>query len=115
MRVCTTPEVCEAKDCELSSWSNWGTCDKTCGSGVKARSRNIVQMPEHGGNPCEPGAMTEVMACNEKSCKGCKDGDWADWEAWSACGASCGGGTSTRIRKLAQQPNACGLPPIGRD
>ena len=39
-----------------SSWSNWGSCDKTCNSknsiGVKTRQRTINQQEMYGGKEC---------------------------------------------------------------
>ncbi|KAG7457501.1 hypothetical protein MATL_G00227820 [Megalops atlanticus] len=39
-------------DCKLSEWSNWSRCSKSCGSGVKVRSKWLREKPYNGGQPC---------------------------------------------------------------
>lgn len=39
-------------DCKLSEWSNWSRCSKSCGSGVKVRSKWLREKPYNGGRPC---------------------------------------------------------------
>ncbi|CAB1350872.1 unnamed protein product, partial [Coregonus sp. 'balchen'] len=38
-------------DCKLSEWSNWSRCSKSCGSGVKVRSKWLREKPYNGGRP----------------------------------------------------------------
>ena len=39
-------------DCKLSEWSNWSRCSRSCGSGVKVRSKWLREKPYNGGRPC---------------------------------------------------------------
>jgi len=42
------PQACE-KDCDLSSWSDWGACSKNCDGGTKKRSKFVKKQPEGEG------------------------------------------------------------------
>ena len=50
-RACLTP--CPS-DCELSDWSDWTSCDVTCGDAYKHRFRWIIKQSQHGGERCPP-------------------------------------------------------------
>lgn len=59
------------KDCELSEWSAWSDCSKSCGTGEQNRSRTIVGEPQKGGKACPPvERLTEKRACNTQVCQG---------------------------------------------
>lgn len=66
-------------NCEVSSWSGWSACDKSCGGGSQTRSRTIVKPASNGGTQCPP--LSESQKCNthecppELSCYGAKDGE----------------------------------------
>ena len=51
-----------------SSWSRWGDCSRTCGGGVRFRSRRCDNpRPSYGGLPC-PGDAEEYRLCNIYKC-----------------------------------------------
>lgn len=51
-------------------WSSYGSCSKTCGGGVKERTRQCNNpAPKHGGSKC-PGADQQVTHCNVYRCPG---------------------------------------------
>ncbi|MED6242132.1 hypothetical protein ATANTOWER_000560, partial [Ataeniobius toweri] len=55
------------KDCQISDWSSWSYCSKTCRStdlspGYRVRTRIITQIPNGGGKQCP--YLEEKEACN---------------------------------------------------
>lgn len=44
--------VYAAIDCELTEWSQWSECNKSCGKGHMIRTRMIKMEPQFGGAPC---------------------------------------------------------------
>ncbi|XP_064221224.1 spondin-1 isoform X3 [Aotus nancymaae] len=47
---CMLPEC--PIDCELTEWSQWSECNKSCGKGHMIRTRIIQMEPQFGGAPC---------------------------------------------------------------
>ncbi|ETE67026.1 A disintegrin and metalloproteinase with thrombospondin motifs 14, partial [Ophiophagus hannah] len=65
-----TSEQPYSQDGGWSSWSKFGSCSRTCGGGVRSRSRNCNRPPPaYGGRQC-PGAMYEYQVCNAEECQG---------------------------------------------
>jgi len=84
-------------DCELQDWEEWSRCTVTCGGGIRERLRPITQHPTPEGNPCE--LTLESILCNAVPCD--EDCVLSEWEEWStSCTKMCGGGQSTRTKKL---------------
>ncbi|CAD7963511.1 unnamed protein product [Amoebophrya sp. A25] len=109
----------EPVQCELSEWSNWTECSKSCGGGTREKSRKIVKYPLHGGDGCD-GALTVIDSCNEEKCKPKKviepiDCRWSEWDEWSGCSTSCGGGEKSRQRQVELMPNSVGRPCEAKD
>ncbi|KAG8135317.1 hypothetical protein E2320_008346 [Naja naja] len=64
-----TSEQPYSQDGGWSSWSKFGSCSRTCGGGVRSRSRNCNRPPPaYGGRQC-PGAMYEYQVCNTEECQ----------------------------------------------
>eukprot|EP00397_Hematodinium_sp_SG-2012_P006578 GEMP01006612.1.p1 GENE.GEMP01006612.1~~GEMP01006612.1.p1 ORF type:complete len:1075 (+),score=211.21 GEMP01006612.1:97-3225(+) len=111
----------EAKvDCKLSQWEHWQPCTKTCGGGIRSRSRTVIRPPANGGSPCKD-YLEEVEGCAAEECKeaiftpapalqGELDCKWSNWDEWGACSASCGGGQKMRQRQITTMPNSKGVP-----
>lgn len=107
--------TCPAHNCTYGSWSDWSKCSKDCGAGWQKRSRHIETPAGPGGKQCDPAALAEVQACNDKSCSDadCIDGVWNAWGAWEACSATCGGGIHWRTRSVKTTANYCGKALVG--
>jgi len=114
-RPCHTTRVCPRSDCEWDAWEEWRPCSCSCGGGSQVRKRFVKTMPHMGGERCPASHKVELRACNTHSCnENCKDGQWGEWTAWAECSASCDGGTSFRIRRIVQEADECGAPPVGK-
>ncbi|KAF4076092.1 hypothetical protein AMELA_G00226460 [Ameiurus melas] len=89
-------------DCKLSEWSNWSRCSKSCGSGVKVRSKWLREKPYNGGRPCPKldhvNQVYEVVPCVSD----CSQYVWVaePWSAWKVSNVdlkeNCGDGVQTR-------------------
>ncbi|NXQ90343.1 ATS14 metalloproteinase, partial [Nyctibius grandis] len=65
-----TSEQPYSQDGSWSSWSKFGSCSRTCGGGVRSRSRSCDNPPPaYGGHHC-PGATYEHQVCNAEECPG---------------------------------------------
>ncbi|XP_030045205.1 A disintegrin and metalloproteinase with thrombospondin motifs 14-like, partial [Microcaecilia unicolor] len=57
-------------DGSWSTWSRFSSCSRTCGGGVRSRSRQCSNPPPvYGGREC-PGASYEYQVCNSEECRG---------------------------------------------
>ncbi|XP_034016704.1 thrombospondin type-1 domain-containing protein 7A-like [Thalassophryne amazonica] len=91
-------------DCKLSEWSNWSRCSKSCGSGVKVRSKWLREKPYNGGRPCpkldhvNQAQVYEVVPCVSD----CGQYVWVSepWSVWKVNNVElkddCGEGVQTR-------------------
>lgn len=61
------PCLAEMNDCQMTEWTEWTTCSKSCGGGIMSRTREIVRGPVGGGSEC--GATKERRGCNLERCK----------------------------------------------
>jgi len=95
MDACPLPPA--ARPCEWGEWTQWGACDK-CG-GQRKRTRQIIAMPEDGGEPCEMGASEEVDDC-PRQCHTTYWCEWGDWEDEGDCTVTCGTGIIKKARYL---------------
>jgi len=89
-------------DCEVSSWTEWDQCDKTCGGGQQMRHRQVTKNPTNGGKPC-PMTLIETQGCALAPCRK-RDCTVYEWSEWSGCSSSCGVGYRTRERDFSQRP-----------
>nr|XP_009933251.1 PREDICTED: A disintegrin and metalloproteinase with thrombospondin motifs 14 [Opisthocomus hoazin] len=65
-----TSEQPYSQDGSWSSWSKFSSCSRTCGGGVRSRSRSCDNPPpSYGGRHC-PGATYEYQVCNAEECPG---------------------------------------------
>ncbi|XP_051729251.1 LOW QUALITY PROTEIN: thrombospondin type-1 domain-containing protein 7A [Ctenopharyngodon idella] len=97
-------------DCKLSEWSNWSRCSKSCGSGVKVRSKWLREKPYNGGRPCpkldhvNQAQVYEVVPCLSD----CSQYVWVaePWSVWKVSNVdlkeNCGEGVQTRKVRCMQ-------------
>ncbi|XP_031644645.1 thrombospondin type-1 domain-containing protein 7A [Oncorhynchus kisutch] len=97
-------------DCKLSEWSNWSRCSKSCGSGVKVRSKWLREKPYNGGRPCpkldhvNQAQVYEVVPCLSD----CGQYVWVaePWSVWKVSNVdlkeNCGEGVQTRKIRCMQ-------------
>jgi len=89
-----------AKDCEVSSWTDYSTCDRTCGSGVQTRTRTVHKYPQFGGAVCPK--LHDLIRCNEQACPiDCQYSTWSSYDDM-ACDKSCGTGHQYRYRGITR-------------
>ena len=55
-------------DGKWSTWSNWGSCSKTCGGGTRLRSRSCDSPPPSGNGKDCAGSSTKTGQCNTNAC-----------------------------------------------
>ena len=54
----------------FSTWSEFGSCSKSCGGGIETRHRKCNNpKPQNGGKNCA-GALSESRSCNNELCPG---------------------------------------------
>ncbi|XP_051925237.1 A disintegrin and metalloproteinase with thrombospondin motifs 3 isoform X2 [Hippocampus zosterae] len=66
----SSQEEPEGHDGSWSSWSKFGSCSRTCGGGVRSRTRQCNDPPPaYGGREC-PGSDLDYQMCNTEECAG---------------------------------------------
>uniref|UniRef100_A0A5F8H5A1 Spondin-1 n=1 Tax=Monodelphis domestica TaxID=13616 RepID=A0A5F8H5A1_MONDO len=125
---CMLPEC--PIDCELTEWSQWSECNKSCGKGHMIRTRMIKMEPQFGGAPCPE--TVQRKKCRIRKClrnpliqkmrwrevrenrrsepmkeeidgeqyPGCR---MRPWTAWSECTKLCGGGIQERYMTVKKR------------
>uniref|UniRef100_A0A3B4V9F2 ADAM metallopeptidase with thrombospondin type 1 motif 14 n=1 Tax=Seriola dumerili TaxID=41447 RepID=A0A3B4V9F2_SERDU len=60
----------QGHDGSWGSWSKFGSCSRTCGGGIRSRSRQCNNPPPaYGGRDC-PGSAFDYQMCNTEECAG---------------------------------------------
>jgi len=99
-----------------SDWSEWTSCDRTCGLGVQMRLRKCDNPPPlNGGTNCSLlGPALDYRECNISHCP--IDGNFTEWAEWSSCSKTCGSGWLYRSRTCSNPiPQFGGKFCVGND
>ena len=109
-------------DAEWLDWSQWSSCNNTCGKGIVERIRdpsNALCLPLRGDDH-------DTRKCN--TCKFCihtliffsylvnynvhsyQDGKWESWNPWSRCHIDCQMDTRVTIRTRECNHICCAQP-----
>ncbi|XP_023579068.1 A disintegrin and metalloproteinase with thrombospondin motifs 14 [Octodon degus] len=65
-----SPEQTYGQDGGWSPWTKYGSCSRSCGGGVRSRSRSCDNPPPaYGGRSCS-GPFFEYQICNSEDCPG---------------------------------------------
>merc|ERR1711899_442236 len=60
------------RNCQWSSWGRWSKCSKSCGRGVRQRTRRMASRAKNGGKRCS-GRSRATKSCTERrTCPGRK-------------------------------------------
>lgn len=96
-------------DCKYANWTKDGDCTATCDGGQQNWKRDIIDVHQYGGKPCNI-AVRKTEECNTQSCntESPIDCEWHDWDEWSDCD-KCSG-EMKRTRTIAQMPKHLGDP-----
>jgi len=100
-------------DCEMTAFSNFSTCSRTCGTGYSEAYRTVVVHPQFNGWQCnhttsdgdeDPNnVLRKEVACNTDLCP--VHCDLTVWTGWSECSQTCGAGNKTRTRTVITSPD----------
>lgn len=88
----------EKVDCQMSSWTSWSVCDRTCGGGQSQRQRQVERFPKNNGATC-PQELLQTRGCTLQACDS-KDAEISDWTDWSQCSTTCGPANQARKRQV---------------
>ena len=98
---------CARQNCVLqSSWTNAGSCSRTCGYGTVLQQRGIQTHPRCGGTSCPSSWSSQrrrYVRCYNRCCPvSCS----YTWNSWSSC-SGCGMSTQRRTMRIVRNPS-CG-------
>ncbi|CAJ1420422.1 unnamed protein product [Effrenium voratum] len=95
-------------NCKWSTWSQWSYNEDGSKVGQSVRHRRVISEAKDGGFPCL-GFWNQTRPFNKPQTTDCVFGLWSEW---TPCTATCGGGTRSQHRRVAQHA-AGGLPCVG--
>lgn len=98
-------EQCCAVDCVVSPWGRISQCTKTCGGGVRSRTRTVLTNSACDGASCP--LLKQSRRCGTECCP--VDCGVSDWAKWSNCSATCAGGLQSRTRSVVNKTVCGGL------
>jgi len=66
--VCNTQACIGASSCQVSDWSQWQPCSKTCGGGLRSRTRTILGVRVCSWDPSWDMPLMDVQQCASERC-----------------------------------------------
>ncbi|XP_062505201.1 protocadherin Fat 4-like isoform X3 [Corticium candelabrum] len=99
-RSCTS--IASSRNCNVNSWSKFGSCTQNCGVGRQYRYRTVSQPHACTGRPCP--VLTDSQTCGQTN-GGCQ-------QLCSSGMCSCHSGYLLSFDKKTCQPRSCGTPSI---
>ncbi|EFA01634.1 spondin-1 [Tribolium castaneum] len=125
-----TPEECElARKCAQATWSDWGPCSVTCGTGTHKRNGTLPEEDENKETtneeseeiPCVEEEPCYMPLCDDEETTLTSESLVSDapvdckvskWSEWSSCDARepCTGGNQFRERRILVHPQNGGKP-----
>ena len=84
--------------CDVSEWSDFSGCSRSCGAGIRTRTRTVVNHAMHGGYVCP--LLKEEVKCNDNPCP--VDCQLSLYSEWTTCSVTCGTGSRRRERTVSQ-------------
>ena len=106
-QACNTQACIPDINCEVSPWTNDGSCSVQCGVG-KQRQVRTVTVPHSGNGEVCPSLTQEIDCDTGIECIPDTNCEVSPWSPWGDCSESCGGGTQTKTRSVTQQPQGNG-------
>jgi hypothetical protein len=100
--------ACGENDCQVSVWSSWGDCTKTCGGGAKHRARTVTRAKKLDGKVCPN--LTEEQPCNTQLC--IIDCSLSNWAGWSECDPTTGSQENKRTVLVQPKNGGAKCPPL---
>ena len=94
-------------ECLLTQWTEWSKCSKSCGVGLKIKSRKI-SIRNRKIDQCEHDELENVEPCHLAACP--INGKWSPWSQWGECDRVCDGGQQTRHRSCTGSKNGGKCP-----
>ncbi|KAK3740919.1 hypothetical protein QZH41_006085 [Actinostola sp. cb2023] len=100
-------QACNTHYCPIDgvygSYSSYGDCSKSCGTGVQYKTRQCSNpKPQYGGKNCV-GPAKASQACNTHPCP--IDGVYGGYTPYGDCSKSCGTGVQYKTRQCSNPPN----------
>jgi hypothetical protein len=104
-------------DCQVSSWSEWSTCEVSCGGGQQSHQQHLITHPKNGGKSCpHPLVMypySRSRSCGDAPCP--HDCAMSPWEPWSPCSQRCSNTTDpSKVTSGKQSTSRSVLQPAKR-
>jgi len=82
---------------KLGPWTVWSACSRSCGTGIRTRSRKVRMFD---GTEC--GEVLDTATCVATSCP--VDCVLSEWGNWTNCSVDCGNGQQTREKVIITAP-----------